>query len=80
MIHKFHHRFTAPAAVASMYANPIEFGVGNLGGVILGPFLTRAHPYTFYFWTAYSLFSTGGSHSGYFFFAAQGHDWHHEVR
>lgn len=77
-IHKFHHRFTAPTAVASMYANPLEFGIGNLGGVILGPFLTRAHPYTFYFWTAFSLISTGGSHSGYFFFAAQSHDWHHE--
>ena len=48
-----------------MYANPIEFALGNLAGVALGPVLTNCHPYTAYFWFAFSLITTGGSHSGY---------------
>jgi sterol desaturase/sphingolipid hydroxylase (fatty acid hydroxylase superfamily) len=78
LIHKLHHRFKAPTAVASMYANPIEFCIGNLGGVVIGPVITNCHPYTAYFWTCFGLFSTGGSHSGYTFFDAKGHDAHHE--
>jgi sterol desaturase/sphingolipid hydroxylase (fatty acid hydroxylase superfamily) len=77
-IHKFHHRFKAPTAVASMYANPIEFAIGNQLGVVLGPWLSRAHPYTAYFWLCFALFGTGGSHSGYLFFECETHDWHHE--
>ena len=77
-IHKFHHRFKAPVAVASMYANPIEFVIGNQMGVILGPLITGCHPYSFYFWAMFSLFQTGGAHSGYHFLGAQNHDWHHE--
>ncbi len=42
-IHKFHHRFKAPTAVASMYTNPIEFCLGNLLGVSLGPVITNCH-------------------------------------
>ena len=77
-IHKLHHRFTAPTAVASMYAHPLEFLVGNLTGVALGPVLLNTHPYTAYFWFCYALVSTGGSHSGYTFFDAESHDRHHE--
>lgn len=77
-IHKFHHRFKAPTAVASVYANPVEFTVGNHLGVALGPCLVNPHPYVAYFWFFLALFSTGGSHSGYYFFGAEGHDIHHE--
>jgi len=76
-IHKLHHRFKAPTAVACMYAHPIEFVVGNLTGVVLGPILTGCHPFTAYFWLCFSLMSTGGSHSGYFFLGAEEHDDHH---
>lgn len=77
-VHKFHHRFKAPAAVASMYAHPLEYGFGNLSGVALGPALMNAHPYTAYFWFCFGLFATGGSHSGYTFLGAEDHDNHHE--
>ena len=77
-IHKLHHRFKAPTAVASMYAHPVEFTIGNVLGVILGPAITNCHPFTACFWYAFSLISTGGSHSGYLFFSAEGHDAHHE--
>lgn len=77
-IHKLHHRFKAPVAVASMYAHPIEFVVGNLTGVILGPMLTHCHPITSYVWICNALILTGGSHSGYKFFFADFHDQHHQ--
>ncbi len=77
-IHKKHHRFKAPNAVACMYANPIEFCIGNVGGVILAPALTNCHPYLGAFWYAFALTSTCGSHSGYTFLGASSHDAHHE--
>ena len=63
-VHKLHHRFHAPASVASMFAHPLEYVVGNSLGVVLGPALTNCHPYTGCFWLAFSLVSTGGSHCG----------------
>lgn len=77
-IHKFHHRFKAPVAVACMYANPIEFIVGNVMGVVLGPAVTNCHPLTAGFWMAFALISTSFSHSGYRMLGASNHDLHHE--
>ena len=77
-IHKFHHTFTAPCATASMFANPLEFTLGNELGVVLGPVLTNAHPYTAYLWIMLALFTTTGEHSGYLFFGATAHDHHHQ--
>ena len=78
LIHKFHHRFKAPTAVACMYANPLEFCYGNSMGMQLGPALTNCHPYAASFWMAFGLISTSISHSGYRFLGAEGHDQHHE--
>ena len=61
-----------------MYAHPIEFIVGNLLGVVLGPMLTRCHPLTSFVWIHNALMSTGGSHSGYKMFYADFHDAHHQ--
>ena len=77
-IHKIHHRFKAPVAVASMYAHPVEFILGNLLGVVFGPLLTQCHPITSYIWICNALIATGGSHSGYKMFFAEFHDQHHE--
>lgn len=77
-IHKLHHRFKAPMAFASTYAHPIEYMVGNLLGVILGPILTKCHPLTSYVWIANAIVSTGGSHSGFSFMGASFHDAHHQ--
>eukprot|EP00941_MAST-03F_sp_MAST-3F-sp1_P006146 g6146.t1 len=77
-IHKMHHRFKAPTAVAAMYAHPLEYGIGNLGGVALGIVLTNCHPYTGYVWLCFGLMSTASAHSGYFFLGAENHDIHHQ--
>ena len=78
MIHKKHHRFKAPVAVACMYAHPIEYDIGNVLGVILGPAITNCHPYVACFWMIYALVQTSSTHSGYTFLGCQNHDWHHE--
>jgi sterol desaturase/sphingolipid hydroxylase (fatty acid hydroxylase superfamily) len=77
-IHKLHHRFTAPTAVASMYAHPLEYGIGNLGGVAAGIVLTNCHPLTAFTWTGFGVVSSTFGHSGYSFFGAQNHDYHHQ--
>jgi len=77
-IHKMHHTFTAPIAVAAPYAHPIEFLFGNLAGVILGLALANPHPWTAYYWVCYAIVTTCGSHSGYECFGCRGHDLHHE--
>lgn len=41
---QFHHRFTAPTAVACMYSTPPEYLLGNLAAVALGPTLMNCHP------------------------------------
>jgi hypothetical protein len=65
-VHKLHHRFHAPTAVASMFAHPFEYVVGNSLGVVLGPALTNCHPFMGAWWLCFCLVSTGGSHCGYF--------------
>lgn len=77
-IHKLHHRFKAPTAVAALYAHPVEYAIGNLGGVAIGVAVTNCHPYTGYFWFCFSLMATSLAHSGYVFFGAENHDFHHQ--
>lgn len=76
-IHKLHHSLTAPPAVGAVYAHPIEFVVGNVAGVALGPILTNSHPYTSYVWYGLAMTDTCRVHSGYTFFGASRHDDHH---
>ena len=42
-IHRIHHRFQAPTAMACVYAHPLEFLVGNLLPIYMGPIITNAH-------------------------------------
>jgi len=77
-VHKMHHRYTAPCAMAAVYAHPFEFVVSNIGGVALGPLVSSCHPYTSYFWYGYALMTTCCNHSGYKELGASTHDAHHE--
>ncbi|KAL7534282.1 hypothetical protein ACHAWF_004775, partial [Thalassiosira exigua] len=47
-VHKVHHRFVAPTAMACVYAHPLEFAAGNIFPIYLGCMLTNAHPVTCY--------------------------------
>ncbi|EJD45378.1 hypothetical protein AURDEDRAFT_114179 [Auricularia subglabra TFB-10046 SS5] len=79
-IHKLHHRFTAPIALAAQYAHPVEHYVANVIPVALPPQLLRVHAVTWWIFLATQLMETSMVHSGYDFFAgvARMHDLHHE--
>jgi methylsterol monooxygenase len=79
-IHKTHHKFTAPMALASQYAHPVEHVVANSLPVALPPLILGTHIVTMWAFLAVVLLDTTTVHSGYDFFAgaAKHHDAHHE--
>ncbi|KZP27833.1 hypothetical protein FIBSPDRAFT_730163 [Athelia psychrophila] len=79
-IHKTHHRFTAPVALAAQYATVTEHIFANIMPVALPPALLGMHQTTNWIFLAYQLISTTTVHSGYDFFSgyAKFHDLHHE--
>jgi sterol desaturase/sphingolipid hydroxylase (fatty acid hydroxylase superfamily) len=79
-IHKVHHRFTAPVALAAQYAHPIEHFVANTLPISIPPMILRCHIVSFWVFLAVELLETTTVHSGYDFLsgAAMKHDAHHE--
>ena len=79
-IHKIHHRFTAPVALAAQYAHPLEHLVANIIPIFLPPVLLQTHIVTFWTFVAIMLFEAATVHSGYDFYEgiAKRHDKHHE--
>ncbi|KZT53854.1 sterol desaturase [Calocera cornea HHB12733] len=80
-IHKQHHLFTAPIALAAQYAHPIEHIVANVLPILAGPALLRVHALTWWAFLALELGETATVHSGYDLWvsAARFHDYHHEA-
>jgi len=79
-VHKFHHEFTAPVALAAQHAHPVEQFLANTVPVALPPLLLGSHILTTWAFIATVLIDTTTVHSGYDFFygAARKHDAHHE--
>lgn len=79
-IHKKHHKFTAPVALAAQYAHPLEHFFVNILPISIPPQLLRSHILTYWTFLAFELLETATVHSGYDFFAnaAKKHDLHHE--
>ncbi|CAE6471727.1 unnamed protein product [Rhizoctonia solani] len=79
-VHKQHHKFTAPFAMAAQYAHPIEHLIANILPISLPPQIIRCHILTFWIFLAIELLETTLAHSGYDFLrrAAQSHDLHHQ--
>jgi len=82
LVHRMHHTFTAPFALAAVYAHPLEHLLSNVLPISLGPLLMRSHPATAALWAAIAIFSTCGAHSGYLvrgLTRSAFHDHHHQV-
>ncbi|MCJ1319788.1 hypothetical protein MMC15_005124 [Xylographa vitiligo] len=78
-VHKTHHRFTAPVALAAQYAHPLEHLLANTLPVGVPPAALRCHVVTFWAFLALELLETSTVHSGYDFVGwAARHDEHHE--
>ncbi|KAF7349101.1 Fatty acid hydroxylase domain-containing protein 2 [Mycena venus] len=79
-IHKPHHRFVAPVALAAQYATMTEHLFSNVMPVQLPFMILNAHIVTFWIFLSLELVQTATDHSGFDFFAgkARDHDLHHE--
>ncbi|XP_023341469.1 fatty acid hydroxylase domain-containing protein 2 [Eurytemora carolleeae] len=84
-VHKVHHEYTAPIALATDYCHPLEHCfvnvLPNIGYIVCGP-----HAYSYLIWWLLSYLSSQTNHSGYRFPTADltrepqpdFHDKHHE--
>jgi fatty acid hydroxylase domain-containing protein 2 len=85
-IHKRHHYFKAPIALAAAYAHPLEVLVNNVFPLLIGPVLLRTHVLCAYLYYALAVLATQHHHSGYrlpgchlpFDIQPDFHDLHHE--
>ncbi|KFY04707.1 hypothetical protein O988_00587 [Pseudogymnoascus sp. VKM F-3808] len=80
LVHKFHHLFTAPIAMATEYTHPFEHLISNILPVSIPPRLINAHIATAWLFMAFIIIQAVIGHSGYDFFGnvAMIHDLHHE--
>ena len=84
-IHKVHHEFTAPFALAAVHAHPVELLVADLIPVTAGFLIFRPHIFFVYMWIVGACLGTQTHHSGYrlpwiadFDEQPNFHDFHHQ--
>lgn len=83
-IHKIHHEFTAPFALAAVYAHPVEFVIADLIPFTAGFLIFRPHIFFVFIWIVGACLGTQTHHSGYrlpwiasFDEQPNFHDFHH---
>eukprot|EP00939_MAST-03C_sp_MAST-3C-sp1_P005368 g5368.t1 len=80
-VHYFHHQQAAPFPPCCIYAHPVEFCMGNIPVVALGPMMMQSHAIIWFLWAFLATFSTAVSHSGwhlpFLLGESEGHDYHH---
>lgn len=83
-IHKKHHEFTAPFALAALYCHPIEFIVADLVPFTAGFLVFKPHVAFVFVWILGACLGTQTHHSGYrlpwivgFYDQPDFHDFHH---
>ena len=54
-IHKKHHTFKKPIAIATEYAHPIEDFISNTLSTVLGALLLKSHASIFWYYTTLKL-------------------------
>ena len=81
-VHKLHHSYTSPIAIATLYVHPIEYIISNIIPVLTGPLLCNSHLITIYIWLFIVMIDTILVHSGYNLCKVVNtvnHDMHHKV-
>eukprot|EP00940_MAST-03C_sp_MAST-3C-sp2_P002038 g2038.t1 len=84
-VHKVHHQFTQPTALAAVYAHPAEVLLGNVLPLWLSPcIIMRSHIVTWYVWIVVAILGTQYHHCGYrlsppWDHNPDFHDKHHEA-
>ena len=79
-VHRVHHEFRTTTALASEYAHPVEFVIGNFLAMVTGAFLLAPHLVSMYVFAWISVLTILVHHSGYALPWASWsvpHDWHH---
>jgi sterol desaturase/sphingolipid hydroxylase (fatty acid hydroxylase superfamily) len=79
-VHCVHHSWPAPIALCCIYAHPIEFMMGNIPVVMLGPLLMGSHLTVWVLWSVLAIADTCIAHSGWHLplqHSPEAHDYHH---
>ena len=64
-IHKKHHMFKKPVAIATEYCHPVEDFISNTLSTVIGPLLMKTHASVFFFYTTFKLVQSLDAHSGF---------------
>jgi sterol desaturase/sphingolipid hydroxylase (fatty acid hydroxylase superfamily) len=79
MVHKIHHKWTAPISYVAIYAHPLEHLLSNLMPLLMGMVLCGTHVLAAHVLIFISLVHTTVVHSGYWVCDDNGmHDEHHK--
>ena len=79
-MHRIHHEYKTTTSIASEYAHPVEFCIGNFGTLAGGVVLLAPSLFSIYLFTVLSILTILIHHCGYALPWAPWsipHDWHH---
>jgi len=79
-IHKKHHTWISPIAIAAAYCHPIEHILSNVLPIAIGPAIMKSHTILLWIWICYATFETLTVHSGFhlpLLKSSEFHDYHH---
>lgn len=81
-VHKYHHEFRSPIALAAEAQHPVEMALCTAFGMTFWPFLLGTHSQVMIIGTVIGTFSSMSDHCGYWLYGngiqPMFHDWHHE--